>query len=110
MSKEFSAWRKAAEARSEVKLMDGRQAVLVGARRTTQSVKIQLDYRHYNCWVDDIALVKIDGTWTLLPPWQAQSIRRDVEVRSLKAPESKSWLNVERNPSLLHPAFQSPSD
>jgi len=104
-NKEFHAWREAAAKRSTIKLMDGSDAILIAARKTTQSVKVYKDARFWHCWVDDVALVKVDGIWSLLPPWPAQPLKKDRDARSLRAPDSKNWLKVERNPRLLHPSF-----
>lgn len=108
-SKEWLAWQKAARNRYPIKLMDGREAELVGVRKATRSVKVRMGFRHYICWVEDVALVKIDGTWTLLPPWQVAPLPPEnaPQPRSSQAHPSQNWLTVKPDPRALHPSFAS---
>ena len=109
--KEFQAWANAARDRCTVLLMDGQQARLIAVRKNSRSVKIKLGFRHYNVWIEDVALVKLNGVWTLLPPWKAAPLPPDnaPQPRSLKADPSQNWLKVEHNPKVLHPSFLPPA-
>lgn len=111
----FDAWVQAAKNRATVKLMDGRTAVLVAVRQNSMSCKIKLmDGKHYNIWVDDIALVKPRfsseqaSSWVLLPVWKAPVHSPGTHHRSLRARPSRNWLQVTPNPRALHPAFLPP--
>ena len=128
---QFNAWVQAAEERWDLKLMDGSLATLKGVRKNTMSLKIMWSKRHYNIWVDDVALVRPSRSawllereaaglpmpsssdvpsWRLLLPWQAPSGETPgTEHRLLRDEPSKHWLTVQPRPELLHPSFQPPA-
>ena len=126
---QFDQWVEYAKDRYEVKLMDGQEAVLVAVRQNGMSCKVLLDGRFYNCWVDDIALLRmprrlrrqaqlasspedsfVEPSWFVLLPWQAPDLDQapGSDPRLLRARPSKHWLEVHPNPRALHPAFQFP--
>lgn len=109
----FSLWVSFAEQRRMVQLMDGRLAQLVAVRKAPRSCKVKLYGRFYECWIEDIALVKLptssgpELSWCYVEAWPAENLERrpGVQVRSLRATPSKRWLQVTPNPSVLHPSF-----
>ena len=114
---QFSQWVEYAKERYEIKLMDGREAVLSAVRQNGMSCKILLDGRYYNCWVDDIALLRKPrrlrrnevnpSGWFVLLPWQAPDLDNapGTAPRLMSQRPSKHWLEVKRNPRALHPSF-----
>lgn len=107
MSAPFNAWVRAAAERWEIVLMDGQRGYLMAVRRNSRSAKIVLHGRHYQCWIEDIALVRepsIDGSgpWQLLDHWPAVDLdaKPGTEVRSRNAPSSKSWITVKPHPKM----------
>lgn len=107
---EFSTWLDLARDRAIVRLMDGREAELMAVRRNARSCKIRCGGRHYNCWIDDIALVRRvgDETWMYLDAWPIVNLENKpgTKVTPLEvARRSPSWLHVVPNPAALHPSF-----
>lgn len=108
----FGEWVQFAADRRDVMLMDGRVACLLAVRKGPRSCKIRLGNRHYNCWVEDIALVKLNDGWVRPELWQAVDLdkRPGTEVRPHRAAPSARWLKVVPDHSKLHPSFQPKSD
>ena len=114
---QFSQWVEYAKDRYEIKLMDGREAVLSAVRQNGMSCKILLEGRYYNCWVDDIALLRKPkrlrrkelnpSGWFVLLPWQAPDLDNapGTAPRLMSQRPSKHWLEVKRKPQALHPSF-----
>lgn len=107
---EFGVWVAHARRRATVRLMDGREATLVSIRKAPRTGKVMLGGRHYNIWVEDIALVKSpEGRWLHLDFWTVDdlSLRPGVNVATrASSSASKNWLQVKPNPAVLHPSFQ----
>jgi hypothetical protein len=109
----FSQWVQFAELRRQVMLMDGRIAELRHVRKAPRSCKVKLYNRHYNCWIEDIALVMLPTgpslalSWCYVEAWPAVdlSTRPGIQPRRLRAAPSKHWLEVKPNPGALHPSF-----
>lgn len=109
----FSMWVQFAEERRPVQLMDGRVATLFAVRKGPRSCKVKLYGKFYQCWIEDIALVKLptssgpELSWCYVEAWPAVDLdsRPGTQVRSLRAAPSKHWLQVVPNPSVLHPSF-----
>lgn len=110
---EFGKWVEHARRRATVRLMDGREATLVSVRKAPRSGKVILGGRHYNIWIDDIALVMSEGgRWLHLEAWKVTdlSLRPGVNVATkASSSASKNWLTVHPNPAVLHPSFQPAS-
>jgi len=107
---EFGQYVSHAKRRATIRLMDGREAQLVNVKKAPRTCKVLLGGRHYNCWVEDIALIQSpEGRWLHLEPWPAVdlSLRPGTTVpSSSSARESRNWLQVVPNPAVLHPSFQ----
>ena len=115
---QFDQWVEYAKDRYEIKLMDGREAILSAVRQNGMSCKVLLDGRYYNCWVDDIALLRKPkrirrleaepSTWFRLLPWQAPDLDASPgsKPRLMSQRPSKHWLEVKPNYNRLHPSFQ----
>lgn len=108
MSDPFSRWVQYAADRRTIMLMDGTEATLTAVRKAPRSCKVIKQNRHYNCWIEDIACVKLEQGWVIPELWGAVDLdaRPGTEVRSMKAPPSKRWLHVVPDYSRLHPSFQ----
>ena len=108
---EFGVWLAHARRRAIVRLMDGSEATLMAVKKGPRSCKIQVGSRHYNCWIDDIALVlSPEGRWLYLDAWKPVDLdkRPGTSVTSLaSARASKNWLAVVPNRQALHPSFHS---
>lgn len=104
----FSRWVDYAADRRTIMLMDGREATLMAVRKAPRSCKIMLGNRHYNCWIEDIACVKLEQGWVVPELWAAVDLdkRPGTEVRSLRDTQSRRWLEVKPDYSRLHPSFQ----
>ena len=114
MNDTFREWVHYAEQRYEARLMDGRICTLMAVRRAPRSCKVKLYNRHYECWVEDIAMLRNPttssgepGPWFLLDAWHVVDLskRPGTQVRSLRAVPSKRWLEVIPRPEVLHPSF-----
>ena len=114
MTDPFSQWCEYAADRRTIMLMNGNEATLLAVHKGPRSCRIQYKNRHYNCWVEDIACVKLENGWVVPPLWKAVDLdtRPGTTVRSHRAPKSKRWLNVEPDYTKLHPSFhpKTPTD
>jgi len=103
----WSRWVSWAARHCTIKLMNGEEAVIMGAQRYAGKVKIIYKNRHETIWASDVALVhepqEFSASWVRPEPW-------DIEMPAwcLDKPIAKPTLVVEHNPKAVHPAFQAP--
>jgi len=104
----FSRWVEYAADRRTVMLLDGNECELLAVRKPSRSAKIKLNNRHYNVYIEAIALVKLENGWIAPDLWDVVDLdtRPGTTVRLHSAAPSKQWLDVQPNYDKLHPSFR----
>lgn len=104
----FSQWVEYAADRRTIMLLDGNECELLAVRKASRSAKIRFNNKHYNVYVEAIALVKLEQGWIAPDLWEVVDLdgRPGTQPRLHSAPASKHWLDVKPDYSRLHPSFQ----